>query len=53
MIDHLTPEQEALLPVYKEKWTKIGLCCDRVTHEMAERVRESDPDPDPGVILSR
>ena len=38
MIDHLTAEQEALLPAYKEKWTKIGLCCNRVTHEMVEQV---------------
>lgn len=36
-IDKLTPEQEALLPVYKEKWIKIAMNGDPLD-EMAARI---------------
>lgn len=29
-IDKLTPEQEAKIPLYKEKWLKVGLNTDRI-----------------------
>ncbi|NJN23047.1 MAG: hypothetical protein HC812_20060 [Leptolyngbya sp. RL_3_1] len=40
MINELTPEQEALLPVYRDKWMAIGLStepCDRSAAESAAR----------------
>lgn len=40
-IDKLTPEQEALLPVYRDKWIKIGLStepCDRPACEAAVKL---------------
>lgn len=33
MIEKLTAEQEALFPVYVEKWTKIGLSTDRIDRD--------------------
>lgn len=35
MLDKLTPEQEAMLSVYRDKWIKIGLCTDRVDPDAA------------------
>lgn len=32
-IEKLTPEQEALIPVYREKWQKIGLSTERLDCE--------------------
>lgn len=37
VIDKLTPEQEALIPVVREEWIKIGLCTDPADREMAEK----------------
>ena len=36
MIEKLTPEQEALLPVYRDKWLKIGLSCEPLDPEKAK-----------------
>ena len=38
MIDKMTPEQEAQLPVYKDKWIEIGLCTDRLTLDTARPI---------------
>lgn len=35
-IDKLTPEQEAKIPMYREKWTKIGTCCDPCDFEKSK-----------------
>ncbi|RCJ18645.1 hypothetical protein A6S26_28070 [Nostoc sp. ATCC 43529] len=35
MIENLTPEQEALIPVYREKWRKIALSTERIDKEKA------------------
>lgn len=35
MITELTPQQEAMLPVYKEKWENIGMCTDPIDREKA------------------
>ena len=32
-IEKLTPEQEALIPVYREKWQKIGILTGRLDRE--------------------
>ncbi|MGL5875518.1 MAG: DUF6745 domain-containing protein [Xenococcaceae cyanobacterium] len=34
-IDKLTPEQEALIPVYREKWRKIALSTERIDRDKA------------------
>ena len=40
-IESLTPEQEAQLDVYRDKWIKIGLSTERVDREVAmESVRK-------------
>ncbi len=36
-IDKLTPEQEALLPVYRDEWIKIGLSTEPADRPRAER----------------
>lgn len=36
MITALTAEQEAQLPVYRDKWIKIGLCTDPADRPRAE-----------------
>ncbi|PHJ61452.1 hypothetical protein VF14_23575 [Nostoc linckia z18] len=38
MIEKLTPEQEALIPVYREKWRKIALSTERIDREKAAEV---------------
>jgi hypothetical protein len=38
MITELTKEQEELLPVYRDKWLKIGLCTERVDGKLCERI---------------
>jgi hypothetical protein len=35
IITKLTPEQEALIPVYREKWRKIALSTERIDREKA------------------
>jgi len=35
-IEKLTPEQEALIPVYREKWRMIALSTDRIDFQKAE-----------------
>ncbi len=35
MIETLTPEQEALMPVYREKWWKIALSTEPIDREKA------------------
>lgn len=35
IISELTPEQEALIPVYREKWRKIALSTERIDREKA------------------
>lgn len=35
-IDKLTPEQEALMEVYRDKWLKIGLCTEPANRPLAE-----------------
>ncbi|MBE9208106.1 hypothetical protein IQ244_16545 [Nostoc sp. LEGE 06077] len=41
LIEKLTPEQEALIPVYREKWRKIALSTERIDREKAaEAVKE-------------
>ncbi|MFN6463460.1 MAG: DUF6745 domain-containing protein [Nostoc sp. DedVER02] len=35
LIENLTPEQEALIPVYREKWQKIALSTERIDREKA------------------
>lgn len=37
MITSLTKKQEALLPVWRDKWIKIGLCCDPCNVQAAKR----------------
>lgn len=35
-IEKLTPEQEAKIPEFVEKWIKIGLCCEPADRRLAE-----------------
>lgn len=39
-LDSLTPEQEALLPVWADLWTKIGLSCDPLNFPRAKQAVE-------------
>lgn len=38
LIEKLTPEEEALIPVYREKWQKIALSTERIDREKAAKV---------------
>ncbi|MCC5606998.1 hypothetical protein LC612_09420 [Nostoc sp. CHAB 5834] len=38
LIENLTPEEEALIPVYREKWLKIALSTERIDCEKAAEV---------------
>jgi hypothetical protein len=35
LIDQLTPEQEALIPIYIDKWKKIALSTERLDRQKA------------------
>lgn len=35
LIEKLTPEQEALIPVYREKWLRIALSTERIERQNA------------------
>lgn len=37
IISELTPEQQALIPVYREKWRKIALSTERIDREKAAK----------------
>ena len=37
IITELTPEQEALIPVYKDKWLKIALSTERIDKKKAKK----------------
>lgn len=40
LIDKLTPQQEALIPIYQHKWRKIALSTERIDqHKAAEAVK--------------
>lgn len=52
MITKLTPEQEAAIPQYVERWTKIGLACGKSDPKVAEtfvnwlfKLLKRDPNP--------
>lgn len=36
-IEKLTAEQEAMIPVYRDKWIKIGTCCDPCNLEESKK----------------
>jgi 16S rRNA G966 N2-methylase RsmD len=38
LIENLTPEQEALIPVYREKWRAIAFSTERIDREKAAEV---------------
>ncbi|MEH2141636.1 hypothetical protein [Nostoc sp.] len=38
LIENLTPEEEALIPVYQEKWRKIALSTERIDRDKAVEV---------------
>lgn len=40
LIDKLTPEQEALIPVYRDKWRAIALSTERIDREKAAEAVE-------------
>lgn len=54
-IEKLTPEQEALIPVYREKWQQIGLSTERLDCERtvtAIKVAYTNSDePEPEIIF--
>ena len=37
-IDNLTPEQEALIPVYRDKWRAMALSTERIDRQKADQV---------------
>lgn len=37
LIEKLTPEQAALIPIYREKWRKIALSTERIDKEKASQ----------------
>ena len=39
-IEKLTAEQEAMIPVYRDKWIKIGTCCDPCNLEESKKYAE-------------
>ena len=41
LIEKLTPEQEALIPVYREKWRAIALSTERIDREKAAEAVKS------------
>jgi len=41
IITELTPEQEALIPDYREKWRKIALSTERIDEEKATEAIEA------------
>jgi len=57
MIDKLTPEQEAMIPQYVEKYTAIGLCTDRIDPDAAvkyaAKLYEFIQKPMPKVIVAK
>ncbi|MEH2274092.1 MAG: hypothetical protein V7K40_04575 [Nostoc sp.] len=38
LIEKLTPEEEALIPVYRQKWQKIALSTERIDRDKAVEV---------------
>jgi len=38
MFDSLTPQQKKLLAVYRDKWIRVGLCCEPVNPVLAQEV---------------
>ena len=40
MIEKLTKEQEVQLPIYRDKWLKIGLCTDRVDWKVCKFISD-------------
>ncbi|MCF2146992.1 hypothetical protein IQ276_011125 [Desmonostoc muscorum LEGE 12446] len=55
LIEKLTPEQEALIPVYRDKWRAIALSTERIDREKAaEAVKAAYaiiPEPEPTIIF--
>jgi len=55
MINELTPEQEALLPVWREKWLQIGLSCEpcdvAVARPVVDRVYRAGGLQPPAIVL--
>ncbi|MBD2194237.1 MULTISPECIES: DUF6745 domain-containing protein [Calothrix] len=41
LIEKLTPQHEALIPVYREKWRKIALSTERINRDKAAEVVET------------
>jgi hypothetical protein len=40
-IDKLTPEQEALIPVYRDKWRAIALSTERIDRQKTQAIVKS------------